>query len=103
MRHSVDVARQHHSFFVAASRVTESRARDERVAVPGHLEVRQRAQRALDRVGQRALLAADRGDVDEGGGKRGAIGVQVEVVIHGNNLPGPPQPAPLNRPRRGVS
>ena len=89
MRHSVDMARQHHSFFAAASRVTESRAGDERVAVPGHLEVRQGAQRALDRVGQRALLAADRGDIDEGGGELGAFGVQVKVVIHGDNLPAP--------------
>jgi len=45
---------------------------------------RPRAQRVLDRVGQRALLAADRGDVDKGGGEGGAIGVQVKVVIHGN-------------------
>ena len=103
MRHRVDVASQHYSFFFSAARVPESRARDERVAVAGHLQVRQAAQRALDRVGQRALLAADRGDVDEGGGERGAFGMQVKVVVHGDQLTGPRPNRPRRRPRYATS
>src|ERR1700730_15506871 len=78
------MAGQHYSF-----RFPEARARDERVAVPGHLEVRQAAERALDRVGQWGLLAPDPGHGHEGGGELGAFGWQVKVVIHGDNLPGP--------------
>jgi hypothetical protein len=55
VRHRVDVTSQHHSFFSSASRT-----RDQGVPVAGQLKVRQRTQRALDRVGQRSLIAADR-------------------------------------------
>jgi hypothetical protein len=50
----------------------------DRVAVSGHREVRQPAQRGLDGVGDRLLVAADRLDVDELLGERDGIGVEVE-------------------------
>jgi hypothetical protein len=79
MRHGVDVTSQHHSVALAARGL-----RDERVAVAGHRQVRQAAQGPFDRVGEGPLRAADRGDVDEGGGQLGAVGVQVKVVVHGD-------------------
>jgi hypothetical protein len=68
---------QHHSFLTA-----ERGAGDERVAESVHGQVRQRRQGALDRVGQRFLLAADGSDVGERGGQRRAVCGQVELVVH---------------------
>jgi hypothetical protein len=87
MRHGIEMTSQHYPFVLVAPCVVKFSARDKRVAVAGHLQVRQAAQGALDRVRERALRTADRGDVNKGGGELGAVGVQVKV-IHGDNLSG---------------
>jgi len=64
-RHGVDVPGQDHPL-----RPPEHGAGHDRVAVPVHGQVRERPERALDGVGQRPLVAADRGGVHEPGGQR---------------------------------
>jgi hypothetical protein len=87
MRHGIEMTSQHYPFVLVTPRVVKFSACDKRVAVAGHLQVRQPAQGALDRVRERALRTADRGDVNKGGGELRAVGVQVKV-IHGDNLSG---------------
>ncbi len=72
-RHGVDVAGDHD-----ALGATEVGAGDDRVPVALHLEVGQRAQRRLDRVGERALVAAHRLDVDEGLGQLHGVDAQIK-------------------------
>ena len=78
MRHGVEMTGQHHPLFSP-----ERGPGHERVAVPGHRQLRQAPELAFDRVREGALLAADGGDVGQRGGQRGAVEVQVEVVVHG--------------------
>ncbi len=59
-RDGVQVAGDHDTAFAA-----QLRPRDDRVAVAEHLEVRERAQRGLDRIRDRRLVAGDRLDVDQ--------------------------------------
>ena len=82
MRHRIDMTSQHHPL---AS--PERGPRDERVAVARHRQVRQLPERVLERVGQRALGAADRGDVGQRGGQLRAVEVQVKVVVHASHTP----------------
>ena len=58
MRHGVDMTSQQHPLPLAAP-CGKAGARHKRVAMAGYLQVRQAAQRPLDRVRERALLAAD--------------------------------------------
>ena len=53
-------------------------ARDHGVAVPGHLQVRQRLQRPLDGVGDLLLVAAHRLDVDQRGGQAHDVRVKID-------------------------
>jgi hypothetical protein len=57
--------------------------------VPADREVAQRAQRGLDRVGDRLLVAADRLDVDQLHGEVDDVGGQVE----GGHLRSQPAPS----------
>ena len=76
---------------------TERRTSDDRVAIAYDLEVRQRAQRRLDRVGDDLLVEALGGDVDERGGEADDVGGQVECG-HGFIPPrGAEAPASLGR------
>ncbi len=94
MRHGVEMTGQHHPLFSP-----ELGPGDERVAVPGHRQLRQASELALDRVRERALLAADGGDVGQRGGQLGAVEVQVEVVVHGRQrYRGPGLAAPAASP-----
>ena len=72
-RHGVDVPGQHD-----ALGAPERGARDDRVAVAGDLEVRERTQGGLDGVGEGRLVLADRLDVADGRGQRRDVGGQVE-------------------------
>ena len=90
----------------------EVRAGDDGVAVADDLEVRQRRERRLDRVGERPLVAGDRLDVAELTGQVDGGGAEVEghvADLHPTNLgaclptclttpPRPPHPA-----RRGAT
>ncbi len=73
-RHRVDVPGQDHPF-----RPPEFGPRHDRVAVAADVQVRQQAQRGLDRVRQRAFFAADRGNVNKLRGQRRAVKIQVQV------------------------
>ena len=74
-RHGVEVAGDHDPLGAA-----EVGARDHGVAVPGRpSRCGSAAQRRLDRVGDRLLVAAHRLDVDELLGERDDVGGQVEL------------------------
>ena len=82
-RHRVDVAGEDDPLGAA-----QRRARDDGVAVAVDGQVRYVAQRPLDQVGQRRLVAADRLDVAQGDGQVGAGQGQVESG-HGPEPYGP--------------
>ena len=73
-RHGVEVTGDDHALAAA-----ELGAGDDRVAAPGDGEVREAAQRGLDRVGDLLLVVAHRLDVDELLGQGDDVGGQVEV------------------------
>ena len=72
-RHGVQVPGQQHP-----ARPAERGPGEHRVAVAVHLRPADGPQRRLDRVGERALVAGDRLDVDQRGGQRRAVRGQVE-------------------------
>ncbi len=72
-RHGVDVTGEHDPLGTA-----ERGASDDGVAVALDLQVRERAQRRLDRVGERGLVLAHGLDVAHGCGERDDVGGQVE-------------------------
>ncbi len=78
-RHGVDVPGQDHPL-----RPAEVRPRDQGVPLPLHRQVRQGRQRALDRAGQRLLIPADRGDVDQCRGERGRVTGKIQ--FHSGSL-----------------
>ncbi len=96
MRHRVDMTSQHHAL-TSPQRGT----RDERVAVTRHRQVRQLSEGVLERVGERALRAADRGDIGERGRQLRAFEVQVKVVVHASKLTWPWRPRPFPSPLGG--
>ncbi len=97
-RHGVQVPGDHHALVAA-----QLGARDHRVAEPLDVQVRTSAQRLLHRVGDGALVAADRLDVDQLPGQGDGIGGEVQAGGSHGVIPPCPGSAGWNRRCRPIA